>query len=109
MKILRNVLRQKQNGYANRQSPEAGNVPGRCNASNAGSSRHDLATTLADVSDDAFGHFYRSVFYDAELSHFRTFTGGDSCRGDNTGIEYNQFSLIDLLLFGSYYFNHNSI
>ena len=49
-----------------------------------------FATTLADVSDDAFGHFYRSVFYDAELSHFRTFTGGGSCRGDNTGIEYNQ-------------------
>ena len=49
-----------------------------------------FATALTDVSDDAFGHFYRSVFYDAELSHFRTFTGGDSCRGDNTGIEYNQ-------------------
>ncbi len=35
-----------------------------------------FTTVFTNVGNDAFGHFYRSVFYDLQLGHFFAFTGG---------------------------------
>ena len=48
-----------------------------------------FTTVFTNVGNDSFGHFHGSVFYDLQLRHFLSFTGGKADGGYDTGVKYD--------------------